>query len=153
MWRHFLSQSHFYKVKNVCLTQTKTDSVSGSPASSSMAVWPSCHPLLTPQEFLWSPTKTWASRTVIALQMSTLQEAMACPGTGALSGTVPDVLQKPLLCVAETLSGTAASLWMMSVIFFEVEKEERLQLFHMQCFSYCNTAHEINRFGLAFTWF
>lgn len=122
--------------------------------SSSTAVRPSCHPVLTPQEFLWSPMKTSASRTVIALQMSALQEAVACPGTGAMAVAVPSVLQKLLLCKAETFHGTAASAWMMGLIFKNLKKEEKLQHFHMQSLSsFCNAAHHINKFGIAFAYF
>lgn len=122
--------------------------------SSSTALRPSCHPLLTSQEFLWSPLKTSASRTVIAPQMSTPQEAVACPGTGAAAVAVPGVLQKLLLCKAETFSGTAASAWMMGLIFQNLKKEEKPQHFHMQSLSSCcNAAHQINEFGTAFAYF
>lgn len=122
--------------------------------SSSMAVQPSCHPLLTPQEFLWSPMKTSASRTVIALQTSASQEAVACPGRGAAAVAVPGLLQKLLLCKAETFGGTAASVWMMGLIFKNLKKEEKLQHFHMQSpSSFCSAAHQINKFGIAFAYF
>jgi len=53
--------------------------------------------------------KTPASRTVIDLQMSAPQEAVACPGTGAAAVAVPAVLQNLLLHEAGTVGGTAAS--------------------------------------------
>lgn len=109
--------------------------------SSSTAVRPSCHPLLTPQEFLWSPVKTSASRAVIAPQ-----EVLARPGTGAAAMAIPGVLQKLLLSKAETLGGTAASAWMMGLILKNLKNEEKLQHFHKWPRSWGNAAHQINKF-------
>lgn len=116
--------------------------------SSSTAVRPSCHPLLTPQEFLWSPVKTSASRAVIAPQ-----EVLARPGTGAAAVAIPGVLQKLLLSKAETLGGTAASAWMMDLILKNLKNEEKLQHFHKRPCSCSNAAHQINKFGTAFAYF
>lgn len=137
----FFQPEPLYKLKMLAWHRPKmTVQVDHLPErlSSSMAVWASCHPLMTPQEFLWSPIKPSASSTVITLQMSTPQEVVTYPGTGAVATAIPGVLQKLQLCMAKAFGGAAACAWMMGLIFESLEKEEKLQHFHMQSLSSCN---------------